>query len=557
MGITGSLILKKLCVLCSVLFLSLVFLPVQAEARTFYVENDYCFIGGCTWEGPWQENWGCPSEYDACYCNLEEAIHDAVSGDTVEVAPDQFQLCDVIYINNKDNLTIKGKTSKPTIFGNLDANKEVMFEVYNSSNLTIENLSLTDTYSHCVHITGESNNFILKDLNMKNAYEGHVKINLTSGNGPFSDNGIIENCDIGYDFPPNSNDFHGTDIYGINISGVQGTIVRDCTFKNIKHPDYNPQNPATPIGWGIYSKGNAQDTVIENNILENCGIAISFGNGGCDNGCPCRNNDCTYEHRGGIIRNNVVDNTLEYAIEINNSIDYKIYNNTLWSTMNPFGGDTTIDIIFCNNDSGSSIANNICSQSIWCRAHGNNCLINRANNIEMADENNLDDVLFVNKANGDFHLKPTAIQAIDQGTNSVLGYVLTDMDGDIRPQGSDYDIGADEYVSLLQLGIDIILNQTSYTTGNSLIIEVRLTNDSTPDDVAKAIWLELPDGNRTSLSLGLVNIPANNDITTTILTYTFTGSEQAGVYKVGGRLIDSTMTLEELSLNVENFNFTP
>jgi len=443
MKINGNSMRKKLCLLFSAMFLSLMFLPIQAEARKFYVDNDYCFDGGCTWEGAWPENWGCPPEYDACYCNLEEAIRNTASGDTVEVAPDQFQLCDTVYINDKDNLTIRGKFSKPSIFG--DISRDVMFEVYNSSNFTLENLSLTDAYSHCVHISGESNNFILKNLNIKNAYESHIKINLTSANGPFSDNGIIENCEIGYDYPQSSGNFHGADIYGINISGVKGTIVKNCIIKNIKYPGYNPQNPQPPIGWGISAKGNAQDTIIEGNIVENCGIGISFGNGGCNNACPCRNNDCTYEHRGGIIRNNVVYNTLEYAIEMNDCTDYKIYNNTLWSTMDPDGGNTTIDKTYCNNDSGSNIANNICSQQIWCRTHGNNCLINEVSNIEMVDGNNLADVFFVNQPNGDFHLKSTALQAIDKGTNSVLGYVSIDMDGDARPIGSFIDIGSDEY----------------------------------------------------------------------------------------------------------------
>ncbi len=445
MGISENSVCKKLYTICGALLLALMFLPVQAEASKFYVDNDYCFTGGCAWEGAWSENWGCPPEYDACYCNLEEAIYNARSGDTVEIAADQFQLCGAIYIGNKDNLTIRGKSSKPSIFG--AANSEVMFEVYNSSNLTIENLSLIDISSHCVHISGESNNFTLRNLNMKDAYEGPVKVNLTSVNPPFSDNGIIENCEIGYDFQPNYANFSGADIYGVNLSGVKGTIVRNCVFKNIRHPHYDPQNMSTPIGWGIYAKGNAQDTIIENNVFENCGIAISLGNGGCDNGCPCRNNDCTYEHRGGIIRNNVVNNTLEYAIGINDSTDYKIYNNTLWSTMDTQEGGATIDIVDCNNDSNSNIANNICSQKIWCRTHGENCLISRNNNIEMADENNLAGVLFVNQPGGDLHLKSTAVEAIDQGTDSVLPDVPTDADGDVRPSGNAIDIGYDEYYS--------------------------------------------------------------------------------------------------------------
>lgn len=47
---------------------------------------------------------------------------------------------------------------------------------------------------------------------------------------------------------------------------------------------------------------------------------------------------------------------------------------------------------------------------------------------------------FVNPAGGDYHIGP-ASAAIDRGVASGLGY---DFDGDPRPRGADYDIGADE-----------------------------------------------------------------------------------------------------------------
>jgi len=106
------------------------------------------------------------------------------------------------------------------------------------------------------------------------------------------------------------------------------------------------------------------------------------------------------------------------------------------------------------------------------------------------------------------------------------------------------------------LAIDMIINDAAFSTGDTLVINARITNDYTPDDVAKAIWIELPDGTKLSLDLSIVNVPANDDTTTTVLTYTFTGSEQAGVYTIGGRLSDS-ITIESLSSDVETLSFTP
>ncbi len=53
--------------------------------------------------------------------------------------------------------------------------------------------------------------------------------------------------------------------------------------------------------------------------------------------------------------------------------------------------------------------------------------------------------LFVNPAAGDLHLLSSATAAIDKAPT--LPAVTNDFDGNSRPQGAGYDIGADEYVS--------------------------------------------------------------------------------------------------------------
>ena len=51
------------------------------------------------------------------------------------------------------------------------------------------------------------------------------------------------------------------------------------------------------------------------------------------------------------------------------------------------------------------------------------------------------DPAFVNPDGGDYHIGPDSA-AIDAGMNAG---VVTDIDGDLRPIGAGYDIGADEY----------------------------------------------------------------------------------------------------------------
>ncbi|VAW32279.1 hypothetical protein MNBD_CHLOROFLEXI01-3372, partial [hydrothermal vent metagenome] len=58
--------------------------------------------------------------------------------------------------------------------------------------------------------------------------------------------------------------------------------------------------------------------------------------------------------------------------------------------------------------------------------------------------------LFVDAANGDYHIQPGS--AAQDAGNGEAGYTYSpDVDGDVRPQGAEYDIGADELIYMLYL----------------------------------------------------------------------------------------------------------
>lgn len=57
------------------------------------------------------------------------------------------------------------------------------------------------------------------------------------------------------------------------------------------------------------------------------------------------------------------------------------------------------------------------------------------------------DPAFVDPDNGDYHIGPGSA-AVDAGVDTV---VTTDIDGDSRPSGGGYDIGADEYLARIYL----------------------------------------------------------------------------------------------------------
>jgi hypothetical protein len=154
----------------------------------------------------------------------------------------------------------------------------------------------------------------------------------------------------------------------------------------------------------------------------------------------------------------------------------KIYNNIFWMNVNQSGNDLCLynrspdHVVLYNNNFDHS------SEGIWMMT------------AFPIDSSNLDkeDPYFVDPANEDYHL--TGISpCVDAGTyhQDAPGY---DIDGDSRPYGLDYDIGADEFIAL-----DLDISRFTATkrvslTGNKSTVEISLTvkNMGTLDDTCPA-----------------------------------------------------------------------
>jgi hypothetical protein len=112
-------------------------------------------------------------------------------------------------------------------------------------------------------------------------------------------------------------------------------------------------------------------------------------------------------------------------------------------------------------------------------------------------------------------------------------------------------------VQELQPSIEIILNQTTFATGEEIIVEAHLTNGPDPDRVEIKMWLENPDGRlRRIRHRPIIFLPPEADITKEIFRRTFTGDEPSGDWNVGGRLLNP-INGDHKSIDIESFTFSP
>lgn len=366
---------------------------------------------------------------------LRAACGTASPGDTIEIAPGVYDVAGVSRImiaNRPGPVLVRGMGASPinTIIqgaGQDDPSVQMIFNLDNSPMWTFENMMTRNSYYHGFKFDHASTDCVLRRVVMRDHGESGVKGTSDPAAGTYPDRLLVEYCDIGFTLESG-----GTRdvVEGIDGVGVDDWIIRRNRFVNVQKSG----SPAT----GIFTKGNSSRTIIEGNRFENCFIAASFGGGGTG---PSffRDNDRTYEHRGGIIRNNVMIRCTDAGVYINKGTEAKIYNNTL------FECGLSIQLRFV--ESSGWVRNNLVLPSPT--NPGEPVLRIRDGATLLANEKNIaaDSSYFVVPYGVDReidpHLKPSA-PVIDDGVD-LAADVPDDIDGGLRPAGRHFDIGADEY----------------------------------------------------------------------------------------------------------------
>lgn len=220
--------------------------------------------------------------------------------------------------------------------------------------------------------------------------------------------------------------FSGNDAqWGGGMSGGESTsVITDCLFSG---------NSASSDGGGIYS--SSCSLTVTNCVFSTNSVDVNE----------------SWERRGGAMFNAVCSSTITNCIFSNNSCQdgggmYNLFSSSLAIT----------NCTFLGNSLGSALHNYDCSPTVtncilWGDSPGE--IYNELGSsptVTYSDveggysgEGNINlDPQFVNPAGGDLHLQPGS-PCVDAGCS--IGGLTQDFEGDPRPYGLGFDIGADEY----------------------------------------------------------------------------------------------------------------
>ena len=301
---------------------------------------------------------------------LEKAVAQAEPGDTILLAAGTYHVRRRMEIR-KGGLPGLPITLRASELGaaRIEVQSSSLFKVFKPY-WTFENLdivgvcSVHDACEHAFQVVAEAGNLVFGNNRMRD-FNAMIK-----GNGetayrpaPTVPAGVLYPADVLIE----GNFFYNTTrrqtenpVTFVDVVGGHDWVLRQNLIADFSKGEVSPL-PA----YGAFFKGSSQGGVMEGNLVicewrhgGGARVGLSLGGGGTGSKY-CQVEDCPFEHRNGIIRNNVIANcSQEVGIYLNKAEDSRIYNNTLYNT---FG----IMVQFAPTT--AHVANNVITGSIMTR----------------------------------------------------------------------------------------------------------------------------------------------------------------------------------------------
>ncbi|MBN1992497.1 MAG: right-handed parallel beta-helix repeat-containing protein, partial [Anaerolineae bacterium] len=344
--------------------------------------------------------------------DLRDRAYNAAPGTTILVSPGVYNLTNVVQVVN-NNITIRSSTGNRADVildgGGMLTGTFTHAILIEADDVTIANLTIRNADEHGISVNG-SDRPTLYNLHLIDTGYQLVKVN-PAGDG--SEDGLLACSRLEYTTAAPTDYTNG-----ISAHNAHRWTVRDNDWYRIR----TPGNAATPTI--LFWSGSA-DTVVERNLLVNCYQGIAFGN--ADHGPG--------DHTGGIVRNNFIyaSQLHDSVIEMVHATGWVVAHNTAL-LLNPNGLTWGMEARY--PDTSGTFAYNLSNMTIWVDRDG-------AGGIDTGNVVTAQSSWFANPAQADLHLVADATQAIDQA--AARPDITNDFDGDLRPNGSAPDAGADEY----------------------------------------------------------------------------------------------------------------
>ncbi len=360
---------------------------------------------------------------------LFEAVKNVESGGTIMVADGHYLMPRYLEIST-DNVTLRGESGRRerVVIDGIQSRHGELIGITRCSGVTIADLTIQNITWNGFKINSNTNvqNVTIYNCIIHNIWQRGIKgvgVPKEDRENMRPKNCLVQYClfynDRAKRFSDDPNDtpenFGGNYIGGMDIMYAKNWIISDNVFIDI-------QGRTRSARGAIFIWHDAQDCIIERNIIIDCDIGIALGN---SHRGPETEIHCT----GFIVRNNFVTRAPESGILADYTKDCKIVHNTIHDPENRLR--RLIRIVHDND--GLLVANNLLSGPDMRRESASSITFKQNIEKKLTEA-------FVDPAQGNLHLKDSPIEIV--GKAVPLPEVTEDIDG--QPRSETPDIGADE-----------------------------------------------------------------------------------------------------------------
>jgi hypothetical protein len=357
---------------------------------------------------------------------LEDAVRGARPHETILIADGQYRLSAPLEIS-VSQVTLRGESGdRDSVVlrgGGMTGDSVGVAIGVNAPDVTIADLTVRDVGFHAVQVRGEqgASRFTLRNAHLMDTGQQLLKGSL-SAKPVFADQGLVACSEFSYtDHAPS--DYTN----GVDVLGGKGWTIRDNRFLRIRGP--------REMGWSagptILMWAASEDTVVERNVIIDSFRGIAFG---MRPGLAsyARNGERSYDHRGGIIRNNIIVNLngwADEAIEANGAQNARIEHN---SVLVEGSAGWSIGVRFPS--ASALVRNNLSNRQVLSRNGGR---VTAAGNVLALPE------WFVDPAGANLQITPAARSKVRVDVH--IPDSASDFDG--RPRATERPVDAGAYQS--------------------------------------------------------------------------------------------------------------
>lgn len=279
-----------------------------------------------------------PDRLLSSMAEIEAALHTAVPGQILEIAPGHYPMTKTIRVRSG------GLADRPIIL-RARAPGQVVIESTASEGFysqhpywVFENLVIRgrcgehSNCEHAFHIVGQARNTVIRNNHIED-FNAQIKVNGLNQHWP--DHGLIQFNTLVNSKPR----LTANPVTPVDIVGASSWQVADNQVRHFIKGDGNKTS------YGIFIKGGGENGRIERNLIvctnqdiSQAGerVGLSFGGGGTGLE-SCRDKRCITEHSKGLAANNIIAHCNDFGIYINKANQTLVAHNTLQNT---YGIDT-------------------------------------------------------------------------------------------------------------------------------------------------------------------------------------------------------------------------